>query len=85
MNLMCNTKYGAIQWRWKANGNPSPAYKSLNYQWWIPNKSDIEILGAIDKETKQEIKNEVWDDMQEDIQYTKDLYKLHKQNKKGSK
>jgi hypothetical protein len=85
MNLMSNTKHGAIEWRWKATGDPSPSYKSLNYQWWIPNKSDFEIVSKVDVDIKQEIKNEIWDDMQKEIQYTKDLYKLHKQNKKGSK
>ena len=82
MNLYANTERGQIEWRWKTTGEPSPAYKSMNYQWWIPNKSDIEILGAMDNQSKQEIKNELWEDMQEHIQYIKDLYKLHKANKR---
>ena len=84
MHLMSNTKHGAIEWRWKTTGDPSPAYKSLNHQWWIPKKSDFEIISNKDQNTKQEIKNEIWEDMQLDITYTKDLYKLHKLNKKGS-
>ena len=82
MNLYANTEHGQIEWRWKTTGEPSPAYKSMNYQWWIPNKSDIEILGAMDNQSKQEIKNELWEDMQEHIQYIKNLYKLHKANKR---
>ena len=84
MNLMCNTKHGAIEWRWKDSGQPSPEYKSLNHQWWLPKKSDFEIISNADQITKQEIKNEIWEDMQIDIAYTKDLYKLHKLNKKRS-
>ena len=85
MKLYANTEHGQIEWRWKTTGDPSPFYKSLNYQWWIPNKSDFEIVSKVDVDIKQAIKNEIWDDMQGEIQYTKDLYKLHKQNKKGSK
>ena len=44
MNLMCNTKHGAIEWRWKDSGQPSPEYKSLNHQWWIPKKSEFELV-----------------------------------------
>ena len=44
MNLMCNTKHGVIQWRWKDTGQPSPEYKSLNHQWWIPKKSEFELV-----------------------------------------
>ena len=44
MNLICNTKHGVIQWRWKDLGQPSPEYKSLNHQWWIPKKSEFELV-----------------------------------------
>ena len=82
MNLMCNTEHGAIQWRWKDSGEPSPAYKSLNHQWWIPKKSDLELVTKVDASIRQEVKDEIWEDMQIDIAYTKDLYKLHKANKR---
>ena len=56
MNLMCNTKHGAIEWRWKDSGQPSPEYKSLNHQWWIPKKSEFELVTKVDASIKQEIK-----------------------------
>ena len=48
MNLMCNTEHGAIQWKWKDSGSPSAEYKSLNHQWWIPKKSDFELVTKVD-------------------------------------
>ena len=85
MNLMSNTKHGAIEWRWKTAGDPSPAYKSLNHQWWIPKKSEFELITKVDLDIKQEVKDEIWEDMQCEFEYTKELYKLHKKIIKESK
>ena len=85
MKLLAKTEHGIVQWKWKDSGSPSAEYKSLKHQWWTPKKSDFEIVSNKDQITKQEIKNEIWEDMQIDIAYTKDLYKLHKQNKKENK
>ena len=82
MNLMCNTEHGAIQWRWKDIGQPSSAYKSLNHQWWIPKKSDFELVTKVDASIRQEVKDEIWEDMQSDFEYQKSIYKIHKLNKK---
>ena len=85
MKLLAKTEHGIVQWKWKDSGNPSAEYKSLNYQWWLPKKSDFEITSNADQITKQEIKNEIWEDMQCDFEYQKGIYKLHKQNKKRDK
>jgi len=85
MNLMCNTKHGVIQWRWKDLGQPSSEYKSLNHQWWIPKKSEFELVTKVDASIKQEIKDEIWEDMQSDFEYQKSIYKIHKLNKRESK
>ena len=84
MKLFANTEHGIVEWKWRDSGSPSAEYKSLNHQWWLPKKSDFKIISNEDQITKQEIKNEIWEDMQIDIAYTKDLYKLHKLNKKRS-
>ena len=84
MKLFANTEHGIVQWKWRDSGSPSAEYKSLNHQWWLPKKSDLEIISNEDQITKQEIKNEIWEDMQIDYAYTKELYKLHKLNKKRS-
>ena len=83
MHLICNTKHGAIEWRWKTTGDPSPAYKSLNHQWWIPKKSEFELITKVDLNIKQEVKDEIWEDMQSDFEYQKGIYKLHKLNKRA--
>ena len=82
MKLFANTEHGIVQWKWRDSGSPSAEYKSLNHQWWLPKKSDLEIISNEDQITKQEIKNEIWEDMQIDYAYTKELYKTHKLNKK---
>ena len=76
-----DTEEGEVKWRWKEDGSPSPQYKSLNYQWWISKKSDFEIISAPSSVNKQEIRNAIWEDLQGEINYFKDLYKLHKANK----
>ena len=85
MKLMCNTKHGAIQWRWKDIGEPSPAYKSLNHQWWFPKKSEFELVTVVDSTIRQEVKDEIWEDMQTEIDYIKTIYKIRKSNKRESK
>jgi hypothetical protein len=79
------TEHGNIEWRWRDEGDPSPAYKSLNLQWWTPKKSDFQILTKLDAKQKQEAKDEIWANMQEEIEYFKELYKLHRNNKKEGK
>lgn len=86
MNDVLNTFYwqteaGNVIWRWKTTGDPSPAHKSLNYQWWTPKKSEFEILSSPKSISKQEAKDAIWEDMQESINYFKELYKIHKANK----
>ena len=86
MNNLLNTFYwetdfGDVIWRWKEDGDPSPAHKSLNYQWWTPKKSELEIVSVPDSVNKQEVKNEIWEDLQGEIEFFKNLYKLHKANK----
>lgn len=80
-----DTKHGTVEWRWKTEGDPSPAYKSLNYNWWTPKKSDFQILTKLDTDKRQEAKDEIWGNMQEEIQFFKRLYKLHRDNKKAAK
>jgi len=83
IKLKCKTKHGIVEWRWKLTGDPSPEYKSLNHQWWIPKKSEFELLTEVDTSIKQEIKDEIWEDMQPEFEYLKNIYKLHKSNKKA--
>ena len=85
MKLYANTKHGQAEWKWKGEGSSSAAYKSLNHQWWFPNKSDFEIVTKLDPIIKQEVKDEIWKDLEIHNAYFKDLYKQHKLNKKEKK
>jgi len=89
MKLLSTTNHGIVEWRWKKEktedakeDRTSPFYKSLHYQWWIPKKSDFEIVTDLDRQTKQEVKDEIWEDLQNEINYIKNLYKLHKKTKR---
>jgi hypothetical protein len=57
----------------------------LNHQWWIPKKSEFELVTKVDASIRQEIKDEIWEDMQSDFEYQKSIYKIHKLNKKNLK
>ena len=85
MRLLSTTKHGIVEWRWKEEGEPSPQYKSLHHQWYVPKKSEFEIVTDLDRQAKQEVKDEIWEDMRLSIEYQKQIYKLHKQMKKESK
>jgi len=82
IKLKAKTKHGDIEWKWKDTGHPSAEYKSIHHQWWIPKKSDLQIVSKVDILFKQDVKDEIWNDMQSDLDYLKDIYKLHKKNKK---
>ena len=48
-------------------------------------KSEFELVTKVDASIKQEIKDEIWEDMQSDFEYQKSIYKIHKLNKRESK
>ena len=89
LELYFTSSKGVIQWDWKGENlpgeTPSPKYKAYNYQWYVPKKSEFEIVTKLDRQTRQEVKDEIWEDMQLSIEYQKQIYKLHKQMKKESK
>lgn len=80
-----DTKHGTVEWRWKTTGEPSAMYKSFNYQWWFPKKTDFEVLTRLSTEARKEVRDEIWGNMQEEIEYFKRFYKMHKDNKKRVK
>ena len=83
IKLQARTEHGDIEWKWKDSGHPSAEYKSINHQWWIPKKSDLQIVSKLDVLFIQDVKDEIWNDMQPDLDYLKGIYKLHKQNRKN--
>ena len=54
-----------IAWTWK---DMDKAY----WDTWIPKKSDIKIITRLNKEQKKQVLDELWEDLQSDIQFTRD-------------
>jgi len=54
-----------IGWTWK---DMDKAY----WDTWIPKKSDIQIITRLNKEQKKQVLDELWEDLQSAIQFTRD-------------
>jgi len=54
-----------IDWTWT---EMDKAY----WDTWIPKKSDLKILTKLDKEQKKLVLDELWEDLQSAIQFTRD-------------
>tara|TARA_R100000995_G_C3414822_1_gene91066 strand:- start:132 stop:386 length:255 start_codon:yes stop_codon:yes gene_type:complete len=54
-----------IAWIWK---DMNKAY----WETWIPKKSDLKITSRLNKEQKQQALDELWEDLQSSIQFTRD-------------
>ena len=54
-----------IGWTWK---DMNKAY----WETWIPKKSDLKITSRLNKEQKQQAPDELWEDLQSSIQFTRD-------------
>ena len=42
------------------------------WETWIPKKSDIQIITRLNKEQKKQVLDELWEDLQSAIQFTRD-------------
>ena len=64
-----------IGWTWK---DMDKAY----WDTWIPKKSEFELVTVVDSTIRQEVKDEIWENMQTEIDYIKTIYKIRKSNKR---
>jgi hypothetical protein len=64
-----------IAWTWT---DMDKAY----WDTWIPKKSDIKIVTRLKKEQKQECLNELWEDLQPAIQFTRDKNNARRRQKR---
>ena len=83
--LMFKSSIGHVEWDWSDKGDPSPKYKAYNYVWYIPNKSDFYIVSDLSQAEKQLVKDELWQSLQLEIEWTKARRKQHLANKKAGK
>jgi hypothetical protein len=52
---------------------------------WIPKKSDIKIVTRLNKEQKKQVLNELWEDLQSAIQFTRDRNNARRRQKRLDK
>jgi len=64
-----------VQWIWT---DMEKAY----WQTWIPKKSNLKILTPFKQDEMQMAKDELWDNLQDAIQFTRDLTNAKRRNKK---
>ena len=64
-----------IGWTWK---DMDKAY----WNTWIPKKSDIKIVTRLNKEQKKEALDELWEDLQGAIQFTRDRNNARRRQKR---
>ena len=57
-----------IGWTWAGLSMNDKAY----WDTWIPKKSDIKIVTRLNKEQKKQALDELWEDLQGAIQFTRD-------------
>tara|TARA_R100001369_G_scaffold69206_2_gene96827 strand:+ start:293 stop:601 length:309 start_codon:yes stop_codon:yes gene_type:complete len=64
-----------IAWTWT---DMDKAY----WNTWIPKKSDIKIVTRLNKEQKKQALDELWEDLQSSIQFTKDRNNARRREKR---
>ena len=69
--------FDKIEWSWQDNCQDKKYWDT-----WIPKKSDIKILTKLSREDKQSWKNEIWEDLQPDIQFTRDRNNARRKEKR---
>jgi hypothetical protein len=67
-----------IGWTWK---DMDKAY----WDTWIPKKSDIKIVTRLNKEQKKQALDELWEDLQSSIQFTRDRNNARRRQKRLDK
>ena len=69
-----------IEWTW------SDACKEKQYwQTWIPKKSELKIITKLKRDVSQQVKDELWEDLQGEIQMTRDIVNAKRRKKRLDK
>jgi len=70
-----------IAWTWAGLSMNDKAY----WDTWIPKKSDIKIITRLNKEQKKQALDELWEDLQSAIQFTRDRNNARRRQKRLDK
>ncbi len=69
--------FDKIEWSWQNDCQDKQYWDT-----WIPKKSDIKIVTKLSREDTQSWKNEIWEDLQPDIQFTRDRNNARRKQKR---
>jgi len=69
--------FDKIEWSWQNDCQDKQYWDT-----WIPKKSDIKIVTKLSREDTQSWKNEIWEDLQPDIQFTRDRNNARRKEKR---
>jgi len=66
-----------IEWSWS-----DECQEKQYWQTWIPKKSDLKIRTKLKRDVSQQVKDELWEDLQGEIQMTRDIVNAKRRKKR---
>ena len=69
-----------IEWSWS-----DECQEKQYWQTWIPKKSDLKIKTKLKRDVSQQVKDELWEDLQGEIQMTRDIVNAKRRKKRLDK
>ena len=69
-----------IEWSWS-----DECQEKQYWQTWIPKKSDLKIRTKLKRDVSQQVKDELWKDLQGEIQMTRDIVNAKRRKKRLAK
>ena len=73
-------KFNQIEWAWQDD-----CQEKQYWDTWIPKKSDLKIVSKLSREDRQDCLNELWENLQPDIQFTRDRNNARRKQKRLDK
>jgi len=69
-----------IEWSWS-----DECQEKQYWQTWIPKKSELKIITKLKRDVSQQVKDELWEDLQGEIQMTRDIVNAKRRKKRLDK
>ena len=69
-----------IEWSWS-----DESQEKQYWQTWIPKKSELKIITKLKRDVSQQVKDELWEDLQGEIQMTRDIVNAKRRKKRLDK
>jgi len=66
-----------IEWSWS-----DECQEKQYWQTWIPKKSELKIITKLKRDVSQQVKDELWEDLQGEIQMTRDIVNAKRRKKR---